>query len=371
MMRRKIVIIDMGKISTPYCGLAETSLNFAQSLLSLHDDSLEFLFVVPQALKSEFCKQIDAKAIVPSYSGLSLLLYYLTRRKKFLCKLPEFDLYHYLHFYSPWGPSSSRGQHILLTVHDFHALGRKRAAKRLNTRIKEVNFIAFISKFTEIEYKKFFNLPKVVTRVITNGVRRPPEIDEASVNLYHEAYGDFLFTLGGLKRKNIHSLLGMMEQCQKISELQNIKLVVAGSIKDKYKNELLVEVEQRNIGNQVIFLGAIQERDKFSLLKASRAFVFPSLQEGFGLPVIEAMHFGVPVFCSNKTSLPEVGGELAYYWDNFEPGYMAKVLLDGLRDSDLQLDDGINQRKEYAQNFDWNKNAKEYIEFYKEIFSAK
>lgn len=366
MSNKKTIIIDFGKISTPYCGLAEVALNYAQALERLKRNDLEFKYIVPKPLLEEFNKQVGVEAISPKYSGLNRLCYYLSRRRQFLCRLPEFDLYHYLHFYSPWGPKLDGAKSILLTVHDLHALERKRAENRLRRKLDQVSHIAFISQFAAKEYDKHFAALTKQTRVIVNGVKRPPVVDQHCSDEWKNKYADFLFTLGGLKRKNIHSLLGMLEENNQVDSLKDIKLLVAGSVKDKYKKQLIAEAAQRGVQHKVVFLGSVSEQDKYALMQACRAFVFPSLQEGFGLPVIEALHFGKLVFCSNKTSLPEVGGEMVYYWEHFDAAYMSTILQQGLQD-DAFNEDKITQRKHYANNFDWDKNAQQYVDYYLQI----
>lgn len=366
---KKTIIIDCGKISTPYCGLAEVALNYAQALERIKPDSLEFVYIVPKPLLAIFHESVGSHAISPKYSGLNRLLYYLTGQRQFLCRLPDFDLYHYLHFYSPWGPKSSDLNPVLLTVHDLHALERKRSEKRLRLKLSEVSHIAFISKFASQEYANYFSDLKMPNRIIVNGVKSPPAINEKASEIWKHKYSDFLFTLGGLKRKNIHSLLGMLEKNNQFDLVRDLTLVVAGGVKDKYKKELLVEAKQRGVQHKVIFLGSIPEKSKYELMQACRAFVFPSLQEGFGLPVIEALHFGKPVFCSNKTSLPEVGGEMVYYWEQFEADYMSNILLQGLQDNDGSCEEKVAMRKQYASRFDWNNNAREYLDYYLQILN--
>jgi glycosyltransferase involved in cell wall biosynthesis len=364
---KKTIIIDFGKISTPYCGLAEVALSYAQALEQLKHADIEFKYIVPKSLLAKFSKDVGASAISPKYSGLNRLLYYLTGQRRFLCRLPEFDLYHYLHFYSPWGPKNNELKPVLLTIHDLHALERKRAESRFRKKLDEVTHLAFISKFSEHEYAKYFPSLKKHARVIVNGVKRPPAVDAESSEAWQQKYPNFLFTLGGLKRKNIHSLLGMLEKNNQYDLLKDLTLIVAGGIKDKYKKELLAEARQRGIQHKLIFLGAVSEKDKYELMQACRAFVFPSLQEGFGLPVIEALHFGKPVFCSNKTSLPEVGGEMVYYWKQFDADYMCNILHQGLQDNDQLPEYKISMRRQYANNFDWDKNAREYLDYYLQI----
>lgn len=374
MTNKKTVIIDFGKVSSAYCGLAETALNFAGALNAVQDCDFEFTYIVPKPLQTAFDRQVGANAIVPDYSGLRRGLYYLCRQKSILCALPDFDLYHYLHFYSPWGPNGKFDRRLLLTVHDFHAMQRKRAAKRLHRKLAAVGTVVFISKFAASQYGHHVNFPAITTSVIANGVRVPPEVSRADSRQWQKQFGDYLFTLGGLRRKNLHALLGMMEKTEDFENLRRLKLVIAGNIKADYQRQLSQQVQRANLQNKIIFSGAVSDAVKFQLMAACRAFVFPSLQEGFGLPVIEAMHFGKAVFAAHKTSLPEVAGRHAYYWHQFDPGYMAEVLHQGLLQEQAgqkQINHKSAQRMAYARRFNWQENARQYLQLYKTILADK
>jgi glycosyltransferase involved in cell wall biosynthesis len=92
--------------------------------------------------------------------------------------------------------------------------------------------------------------------------------------------------------------------------------------------------------------------------------VFPSISEGFGLPVIEAMYFGKPVILSTHTSLPEIGGREAYYFQNFDPDEMNKVVVTALNEYDLNKADRI---KQWATQFNWENSANQYLDLYSKL----
>jgi glycosyltransferase involved in cell wall biosynthesis len=95
------------------------------------------------------------------------------------------------------------------------------------------------------------------------------------------------------------------------------------------------------------------------------AFVFPSLAEGFGLPVVEAMHLGKPVFLSPFTSLPEVGGPEAYYFTDFDGASMRDILAKGLHD--YQVNDKKQAIQAWSTRFDWSVAAASYVEVYTKL----
>ena len=95
------------------------------------------------------------------------------------------------------------------------------------------------------------------------------------------------------------------------------------------------------------------------------AFMQPSLAEGFGAPVVEAMQFGKPIFLSNLTSLPEIGGESAFYFSTFESDHMQEIFSEGmLCYSKYNMAESIICR---GRNFEWEKSALKYIEVYKSL----
>ena len=115
--------------------------------------------------------------------------------------------------------------------------------------------------------------------------------------------------------------------------------------------------------------GTVTENDKIYLYRNCSGFLFPSLVEGFGLPVIEAMRFGKPVFISDKTSLPEIGGELAFYWNDFNPDYMADIFISKMNAYKNNIEDMKNKLIEYSNRYDWKKSIKKYQELYLEILN--
>jgi glycosyltransferase involved in cell wall biosynthesis len=113
----------------------------------------------------------------------------------------------------------------------------------------------------------------------------------------------------------------------------------------------------------VILPGEVSDGDRQWLYEHCEAFLFPSLTEGFGFPVLEAMQCGRPVFLSRRTSLPEIAGDMGYYFDGYEPAELAAVYRDGL--ARYQADPAFAMRlKDHAAGFSWVATARGYADVY-------
>ena len=150
--------------------------------------------------------------------------------------------------------------------------------------------------------------------------------------------------------------------------LPEYDLVLSGKNETEYgKTKLAETISKLKLENRVHITGKVSDTDKQYYLKNCTAFVFPSLREGFGIPPIEAMRFGKPVFMSNNTSLPEIGGNHAFYWDNYNPDDMAKVVKEGLQKFNTNNVELSKAYETHAKSFDWKKAASEYLEVYRTV----
>ena len=138
--------------------------------------------------------------------------------------------------------------------------------------------------------------------------------------------------------------------------IRNYDLVIVGS--SGWKNIELLKTIKETPG--VKYIGYVDDEDKMELYKNASLFVFPSLYEGFGLPVLEAMACGVPVITSNRSSLTEVGQDAVYYVNPNNVSELASAIDLILKNSELKTrmtTGGL----EVAKDFDWQKSAQEFL----------
>jgi glycosyltransferase involved in cell wall biosynthesis len=175
----------------------------------------------------------------------------------------------------------------------------------------------------------------------------------------------FILTVGNLQpRKN---LLRLVEAFAELIQSRAIdpQLVIAGQAFWR-GSEVSRRVEERHLHEHVVFTGYVPQEHLVSLYNAADLFVYPSLYEGFGLPLLEAMACGTPVITSNRSSLPEVVGEAALLVEPHRTEDLAQAILDVLSNDALQSELSA-KGLERAGFFSWERTAKQTLAVYEEV----
>lgn len=255
---------------------------------------------------------------------------------------------------------------IVLTIHDLNFLYANKSIEKVKKRLKKVqklvdrsDYIVVISNFVLKDVQKHIDLKGKPIRVIYNGTIISVPSERIEKPLFKK--NEYLFTIGTVvPKKNFHVLLNLLVNT-------SYSLIVAGIQNDKeYLNLILSKAKELKVEHQLELVGAVSETEKDWYYKNCKAFLFPSLSEGFGLPVIEAMRYGKPVFCSNLTSLPEIGGTEAFYFKSFDEKHMQHILEKGLADFEKDLDKS-KKIIDWSKQFTWEKTAENYQKVYKSV----
>jgi glycosyltransferase involved in cell wall biosynthesis len=348
------VLIDTGKLKDLYSGLGQVSLHFGKALAELQETNLQFTFLVPRGCEGVFGNHVSY--IVDSLWN-RLQLKFNGYRK--------YDLLHYLYQDVKNWLRPARLPYMV-TLHDLNFLYHKspgraqRYLQRLTRLLQESVHICCISQFTASDLQQHVPDLKATVSVIYNGVEDLHQIESAKPTITIPP--SFLFTIGVLHpKKNFEQLIDMMPH------VQNHSLVIAGNGDEGYKAQLLQRVITLGVQQRVHFIGTVNAQEKKWLYEHCTAFVFTSKAEGFGLPVIEAMQLGKPVLLLNSTSLPEIGSTHAHYWSKDDSGEAMVKKLEmclGYYNEHPQL---FAAMKNYAADFNWEKNANAYVGLYKKI----
>ena len=278
----------------------------------------------------------------------------------------RFQLVHFTDQYCRLHPQKVNAKKII-TIHDINVVHEKNKSqrkidKRLNKMrrfIVECDKVVTISNFVADDILKHFPEAEGKIKVIHNGADKL-QVSEVHLPKY-QPKKSFLFTIGFVgPKKNFHVLPPLLVG-------NDYELIIAG-IETPYKSVIMREAQKFGVADRVKITGPISEDDKAWYYKNCEAFLFPSIAEGFGLPVIEAMHFGKPVFLSTHTSLPEIGGDAAFYFENFEPETMQSAFVKGMEA--FKTNDMQQKVITHAMQFDWQETARQYLKLYDECLNA-
>ena len=279
-------------------------------------------------------------------------------------------------FYSPdfvLPPTLPRTR-TLLTVHDLSFLrcpeafvpALRRYLERVVPRsVARADRVLADSEATRADLIALLGVPPEKVQVLYSGVHPRfcprPEPDETARLRARYGLGDapYVLSVGTLQpRKNYVRLIRAFVQLtnqptnQPTNQLTN-QLVIAGGRGWLYEETL---AEAGKYPDRVRILGFVDDGDLPALYRNAALFVFPSLYEGFGLPVLEAMACGVPVVCSNASSLPEVAGDAALLVDPLDTDGLTMAMARVLEDPDLRRG-MIARGLEQAARFTWERAA--------------
>ncbi|MDP2585409.1 MAG: glycosyltransferase family 1 protein [Candidatus Levybacteria bacterium] len=233
---------------------------------------------------------------------------------------------------------------------------------------KKARSILTISQASKDDIIKTYGIPEKEVVVTYPGIKKVLSggYKVLSMSQLEEKYGvkkDFILFVGTLQpRKNIARLIEAFSKFKTKdprSKIQDLSLVIVGKKGWKFE-EILAAPKTFGVEKKVKFLDSVTDEDLPAFYKNAVCFVLPSLYEGFGLPVLEAMQYGCPVITSNISSLPEAGGDAALYVDPLDANDIAKKLELVINDNDLRQK-FIKKGYEQIKKFSWEKTAKETL----------
>lgn len=300
------------------------------------------------------------KLVTPKYKKMGGLLRLLWTQLILPFKVNKNDiLYHPFQYLSLF----SRAKQII-TIHDFIPLYFPNVAKHQNLYykilmpilLKKAYKIVAISENTKKDILKFYNVNEDKIEVIYNGydekLFNDTNINKDILKKYNISYDYFIMVGASYPHKNleiaIESMAGIKEDC---------KLIIVG--KDSpYILKLKDLAKNLNIEDKINFIGYVPDEDLPSLYNYSKAFVYTTLYEGFGLPIVEAMACGTAVLSSDNSSLPEVYGDAALVFENNSSKDLKEKMEIILKDNEVR-DELIKKSVINIKRFSWKKTAKE------------
>lgn len=289
-----------------------------------------------------------------------------------------------VHFFYNWSFPFSKSVPTILTVHDVipftfrEAMGwwrnhfLYRPAIKLACRLN--NLVTTVSDFSRRDISQKVGIPLEKIRVVPNGLREPAGPDQETIEELRERFGTedgFVLNVGGIhERKNIFRLIEAFSMLVKKDNYPG-KLLITGSVsgapyQNKMKPKCDAAVAEHDMQDRVVFTGFVSDDELDHLLRDAQVLAYPSLYEGFGIPVLEALKADTPVVTSEESAMAEVAGEAAVLIDPHEAESLYEGLSKVLGDEDLQQD-LVSKGKEVVKPYTWEACCDKYTEIYEEL----
>jgi len=326
----------------------------------------KFIFIFDRPYADEFIFSDNITPIVVSPPTRHPFLWYIWFELQIPRILRKYkaDL-----FFSPDGYLSlSTKVRQLAAIHDINFAHRPKDLPWLKAKYynhffpkfaRKAKRIVTVSYFSKEDINRTYHIENDKVDVVYNGVNTTytPTTEEEN-NLTRETYSqgkDYFLFIGSLHpRKNICGLLRAFDGFR-TSVDTDMKLLIVGESMFK-TSDIEMTYEGMRYKDDVVFTGRLSNEELHRVLGASLALTFVPYFEGFGIPVIEAMNAGVPVICSNTTSLPEVGGNAVLYVDPFSLTQIKDAMIRIYQEKELRdslIEKGFKQR----EKFSWDKTA--------------
>lgn len=227
--------------------------------------------------------------------------------------------------------------------------------------VKKAKLILTSTEFNKKELLKYYcHCEPQAKQSLANKIKVIPlAFDSQKFNLEKQAgkniYGQYILSIGRLEeKKNTKRIVEAFEMVKK--QMPDLKLVLVGKPGAGYE-KVKQAIEQNKYRKDIILPGFVSPDNLVTILKNAQVFVFPSLYEGFGIPVLEAMAVGVPVIASKGSALEEVGGEAIEYVDPLDIGDISSKIFELLHDDEYRKNK-INLGLELVKKYFWNETAR-------------
>lgn len=274
---------------------------------------------------------------------------------------PNADLFHALN-----QRVDGRAKRTIATFHDLFVFSgqystpdfRARFAQQAKQAAERSDLLIAVSRFTASQIEEFLGVERSRIRVIPHGVRIP------AADTGNQRQNLVLFVGAIQRRKNVGRLVRAFE-----SMPPSWRLALAGAADGFGAEEELRAVENSPRRTDIDVLGYVSAKELDALYRRARIFAFPSLDEGFGMPVLDAMAYSVPVLTSARSALPEVAGDAALLVNPEDPEELA-LGLNRLASDESLREDLMRRGRERAVQFSWESAVSKTWSVYEELIGA-
>ncbi|MEA1873984.1 MAG: glycosyltransferase family 1 protein [Bacteroidota bacterium] len=355
-------------------GLGNYSRDTINSLMKYYSEHDYFLYTPKKKNPIAFGLKRDARIVQPKGISRFYQSYWRSMTLGSEISRDKLDIYHGLSNELPANIVHSETRKVV-TIHDLIFMRYPELYKSVDREIYQQKFfeaclaadkVIAISKQTKADIVSFFHIPENKIEVIYQGCnpifyeqKSKEEIDKCLIK--HKIPEKYILSVGTLEqRKNaLHVLEGLKQ-----SGL-DIPVVFIGK-STSYVKVLQYYIRENNMENQVVFRHNVPSADLPAIYQAAKIFIYPSLFEGFGIPILEALNSGTPVITNKYGCFLEAGGDAAIYVNPNHPeeiGESIQKIIESPQKAESMKQKGLK----YAKNFSQEKIARQLIDLYKSL----
>ena len=349
-------------------GLGNYSRSVIESISEIRKNDELYLMTPKINHNNFFVKNKNIHIITPGrFTNKSYWRFIGINRK---IKKLKLDVYHGLSNEIPYGINTKS----IVTIHDllflkypnfYNYVDRKIYHIKSQLACENANYIIATSKQTKADIINFFNINENKIKIIYQSCHQAFIMHSENFILNKEIkthlINPFILYVGSIEeRKNLLFLLKALQHTKK-----EIRLICVGK-KGKYFNKINSFISKNKLTNRVVFLN-IQDVNTLAILyRKSRGLVYPSINEGFGIPIVEGMYSKIPVITSNQPIFKEVGGQNSYY---FETGNLDSLIenINEIWTDSPNKTKRIEANFKYVQKFNAKTQATQIIDLYKNL----
>jgi glycosyltransferase involved in cell wall biosynthesis len=284
--------------------------------------------------------------------------------------LNEFSIVHCPTVVAPFFFKAGKNSNtkIIMTVHDIIPL----IYPKYNILRRQIYFKYFLKY--RLRFVDYFIVP---SKAVKYDIENYFEIDPSRISVIHEGVTDnykpsnfkkqnYILAVSTLEpRKNFKRIIDCYIKLKKENRIRD-KLIIVGKTGWHFKE--IIDIPEK-LSDSIIFKGYIPEEQLIELYQQAKFFIYPSLYEGFGLPIVEAMASGCPIITSNVSSIPEVAGDAAFYINPKSNRQLIDGILKLSGDGNLRQKLALKGLKQ-AKKFSWKQCAEKTILLYEKIING-
>lgn len=364
---------DAKRFFNNHTGLGNYSRDLIR-ILRANNPEIEYLLYTPQTGKSHYNNLVPDRIIKRPSGFINRILPSNWRSNRIVKDLEhdQIDIYHGLSGEIPIGLDKTSIKSVV-TIHDlifirypelYKKIDRTLYHKKFKYACEHADQIVAISEQTKLDIIEFFHIPEERIKVIYQGCHesfKSVKSEEEKQTLIKKLGlpHEFILNVGTIEpRKNAFSIVQAIKD-------KDIPLVIVGKL-TAYAKEIKSYVAAHNMENRIIFLQGLTMNELSVLYSIAKIFVYPSIFEGFGIPIIEALYSGTPVISTNSGVFPEAGGPFSHYVDPNDI-HQLSMSIDNILNSPERQAIMSQKGLAYAQQFNDEILAAQWMNLYKKI----